>query len=160
MAEDQAQTAAQEEAQTEASTAVMTVEDCIGQLQQLRAVVMPMLEACHDEYQSRCRPSYPYVVDNIERGGVFGITLDPGFGAYFMTDGQDVYGEIHRVALRTDTLSAANYEKFSGRPVQERVELDLTGDPGTLWVRQCRNIISRLLNYWTQQQTNLFRVDS
>ena len=156
MAEDQAQ----EHIQTEASTAVMNVEDCLGQLQQLRSVVMPMLEACRDEYAERCRPGYPYIVDNIERGGVFGISLDPGFGAHFMTDGQDVYAELHRVALRTDTLSAANYEKFSGAPVQERIDLDLSGDPGTLWVHQSRNIISRLLTHWNQQQTNLFRVDS
>ena len=152
VAEDQAQ----ELAPAETSTALMTVEDCIGQLQQLRAVVMPMIEACRDEYQDRCRPRHPYVIDNIERGGVFGINLDPGFGAYFMTDGQDVYGEIHRVDLRTDTLSAANYEKFSGRPALERIDLDLTGD----LIRQSRNIISRLLSYWNQQQTNLFRVDS
>ncbi len=138
----------------------MTPAECIDQLKQLRSVVMPMLEACRDEYAGRGRPGYPHIVDNIERGGVFGINLDPGFGAYYMTDGSSVYAEIHRVALRTDTLSAANYEKFSGRPTQDRIDLDLEGDTGTLWIRQSRNVISRLLNAWTQQQTFLFRVDS
>lgn len=134
----------------------MTTEECIEILRQLRPVVMPMLEAFLERYAGRVRPGYPTLVDNIERGGVFGINLDPSFGAYFMTDGQSVYAEIHRVSLRTDTLSAANYEKFSGRPTQERIDLDLNGD----LVRQSRNVISRLLNAWTQQQTFLFRVDS
>lgn len=134
----------------------MTTAECLEILRQLRPVVMPMLEAFLERYTGRVRPGYPTLVDNIERGGVFGINLDPSFGAYFMTDGQSVYAEIHRVSLRTDTLSAANYEKFSGRPMQDRIDLDLDGD----LVRQSRNVISRLLNAWTQQQTFLFRVDS
>ena len=166
MAEDRAPTNRQEQAQDEAEALLdqrpeaadggMTPEECIAQLQQMRPVVMPMLEACHERYTRRVRPGYPTLVDNVERGGVFGINLDPSFGAYFMTDGESVYAEIHRVSLRTDALSAANYEKFSGRPVQDRVDLDLNGD----LVRQSRNVISRLLNAWTQQQTYLFRVDS
>ncbi len=172
MAEERAPTNAQEQAQAEAESradqhpdpvetaTARTTEECIGQLQQLRSIVMPMLEAFRDQYTGRVRRGYPTLVDNVERGGVFGINLDPGFGAYFMTDGKSVYAELHRVAQRTDTLSAANYEKFSGRPLQERIDLDLDGDPGAEWVRQSRNIISRLLNAWTMQQTFLFRVDS
>lgn len=166
MAEERVPTETQEQAQSEAESLLeqrpgppeghLTPEECIAQLQQLRSIVMPMLEACHERYTGRVRPGYPTLVDNIERGGVFGINLDPSFGAYFMTDGRSVYAEIHRVSLRTDVHSAANYEKFSGRPVQERVDLDLAGD----LVRQSRNVISRLLNAWTQQQTFLFRVDS
>lgn len=166
VAEERAPTQTQEQVQAEAeerldqhpepAVVTLTPEECIERLNALRLVVMPMLEACHDQYSYMVRPGYPHIVDNIERGGVFGINLDPGFGAYFMTDGQSVYAEIHRVDLRTDTLSAANYEKFSGRPVQERIDLDFSGD----LVRQARNVISRLLNAWTQQQTYLFRVDS
>ena len=165
-------TPAMEQAQAEAAAtldqrpeetppeAVMTPEECIARLRQLRGIAMPMLEACRDQYVNRVRTGYPTLVDNVEHGGVFGINLDPGFGAYFMTDGQSVYAELHRVSLRTDTLSAANYEKFSGSPVQERIDLALDADPGTLWVRQSRNVISRLLSAWTSQQTLLFRVDS
>lgn len=166
VAEDRAPTETQEQAQAEAESLLeqrpgppeghLTPEECIAQLQQLRSIVMPMLEACQERYTGRVRPGYPTLVDNIERGGVFGINLDPSFGAYFMTDGESVFAEIHRVALRTDTLSAANYEKFSGSPVQEQVGLDLKGD----LVRQSRNVISSLLNVWSQQQTFLFRVDS
>src|SRR5690606_16055443 len=113
----------------------------------LRPVVMPMLEAFHERYTGRVRPGYPTLVDNVERGGVFGINLDPSFGAYFMTDGRSVFAEVHRISHRTDALSAANYEKFAGRPVHERIDLDLRGDI----IRQARNVISRLLNAWTQQ---------
>jgi hypothetical protein len=174
VAEERAPSPAQQPAQAEAeatlerrpdetpapTAAVMTPEECIAQLKQLRTIAMPMLEAFRERYAGRVRTGYPTLVDNVEHGGVFGINLDPGFGAYFMTDGRSVYAELHRVSLRTDTLSAANYEKFSGSPVQERIDLDLTGDPGTHWVRQSRNLISRLLNAWTSQQTLLFRVDS
>ena len=170
MAEERAPTPAQEQVQAEAESRLgahraqqpepvattLTRDECIAQLKELRAGVMPMLDACRERYAERGRPGYPHIVDNIERAGVFGINLDPGFGAYFMTDGQSVYAEVHRVAHRTDTLSAANYEKFSGRPRQDRIDLDLDGD----LVRQCRNVISRMLNAWTQQQTFLFRVDS
>jgi hypothetical protein len=170
VAEERAPSPAQEQAQAEAEALaerrpdeappaeakLMTPEECITQLKQLKMIAMPMLEACRERYENRVRTGYPTLVDNIERGGVFGINFDPGFGAYFMTDGQSVYGELHRVSLRTDTLSAANYEKFAGRPVQERIDLDLSGDV----VRQTRNLVSRLLNAWTSQQTLLFRVVS
>lgn len=134
----------------------LTPEQAIEQLQDLRFYVMPILEAFKEQYEGRVRPGYPTLVDNVEHGGVFGINLDPGFGVYFMTDGTSVYAELHRVSLRNDTLSAANYEKFAGRPVQQRIALDLEGDIGT----QSRNIVSRLLNAWNTQQTFIYRVDS
>ena len=134
MSEEQVPTNAQEQAIEQAEDLasqrqaterqVMTLDQCLEQLKRLQPVVTPMLEACAEQYADMGRPGYPQLVDTVERSGVFGINLDPGFGAYFMTDGESVYAEIHRVALRTDTLSAANYEKFSGSPVQERIELD------------------------------------
>ncbi|MFW6074963.1 MAG: hypothetical protein ACOC9Y_05160 [Chloroflexota bacterium] len=134
----------------------MTPEECIDRLQTLRRDVMPLLKAAKEQYTGRVRNGYPTLLDNVDRGGIFGINLDPGFGLYFMTDGAEVYAEIHRVHLRTDTLSAANYEKFAGRPQQERYEIDF--DRNT--VRQARNLLSHLLNYWTTQQTFVYRVDS
>ena len=88
----------------------LTPEEAITHLNRIRDQVMPMLEAVEREYENRVRPGYPTMVDNVEHGGVFGINLDPGFGLYFMTDGQEIYAELHYVSLRTDTLSAANYE--------------------------------------------------
>lgn len=146
--------------QPEAVPAGMTEEECITLLKQLRPIVMPMLEAFQEQYTNRVRPGYPTIVDNIEHGGVFGINLDPGFGAYFMTDGSSVFAEVHRISQRSDTLSAANYEKFAGRPVQERIDLDFSGTPGFDWALQARNVLSRLLNAWATQQTFLYRVDS
>lgn len=151
-----AEDVAPETTQEDPAPQTLTPEECIEQLRELRLAVMPMLEEFKEEYTGRVRPGYPTLLDNVERGGVFGINLDPGFGFYVMTDGSSVFAEIHRVQLRTDTLSAANYEKFSGRPVQERHELDPNGDP----VRQARNLISQLLTYWTTQQTFVYRVDS
>lgn len=136
--------------------ATMSPEECIAKLQDLRRGAMPMLDAAKEEYTGRVRNGYPTLIDNVERGGIFGLNLDPGFGLYFMTDGSDVYAEIHRVDLRTDTLSAANYEKFAGRPVQERYDIDFDQNAP----RQARNLLSQLLNYWTGQQTFVYRVDS
>lgn len=151
-----AEDAVPETTEVEQATQEMTPEECIEKLGELRLAVMPMLEELKDEYTGRVRPGYPTLLDNVERGGVFGINLDPGFGFYIMTDGSSVYAEIHRVQLRTDALSAANYEKFSGRPVQERYDIDLNANAA----RQARNLISRLLTYWTTQQTFIYRVDS
>ena len=65
MAEERAPTAAQEQVQDEAEDRLdqhpepvettLTLAECIDQLQQLRMVVMPMLEACRDEYAGRGR---------------------------------------------------------------------------------------------------------
>lgn len=170
MAEEREPTNTQQQAEAEAEErhdqqpepvqAGLTEAEALALLKQLRPLVMPMLEAFKERYTNRVRPGYPTIVDNVELGGVFGINLDPGFGAYFMTDGSSVYAEVHRIAQRTDTLSAANYEKFAGRPVQDRIDLNLSGAPGNDWALQARNVLSRLLNAWATQQTFLYRVDS
>jgi hypothetical protein len=135
--------------------ATLTPDEAVTHLQQMRDQVMPMLEAVKQEYEDRVRPGYPTMVDNVEHGGVFGLNLDPGFGLYFMTDGQEIYAELHYVSLRTDTLSNANYEKFAGSPIQDRREIDLNGP-----FQQYRNLVSQLLNRWQNQQTFVYRVDS
>ena len=129
--------------------------ELVSRLEAIRSRVMPILEATKAAYVGRVRNGYPTLVDNVQRGGVFGLNLDPSFGVYFMTDGQTLFAEIHRVALRTDTLSAANYEKFSGAPVQDRREIDESWND-----LQFRNLISELLSHWNTQQTVVYRVDS
>lgn len=141
-------------AATSETTAISPAE-LVTRLEGIQARVMPLLEAAKAEYTGRSRPGYPTLVDNVQRGGVFGLNLDPGFGVYFMTDGQTLFAEIHRVSLRGDTLSMANREKFSGAPVQERYEFDESWDD-----LQFRNLLSQLLSRWNTQQTFLYRVDS
>lgn len=136
--------------------APMTLEESVAKLRELRFNAMPILKALMDEYTNRARPGYPTLVDNIDGGGVFGINFDPGFGLYFMTDGSRVYAELHRVSLRTDALSAANHEKFSGRPVQQEFSIDFEADA----LDQARKLISRLIHAWVDQQTSKYRVDS
>ena len=136
-------------------TTAISPADLVTRLEAIRERVMPILEATKAAYEGRVRNGYPTLVDNVQRGGVFGLNLDPGFGVYFMTDGESLYAEIHRVSLRTDTLSAANYEKFAGSPVQDRREIDEHGDD-----LQFRNIVSELLSRWNTQQTVIYRVDS
>ena len=136
-------------------TTAITSNDLITRLEAIRERVLPILEATKAAYVSRVRNGYPTIVDNVRRGGVFGLNLDPGFGVYFMTDGQTLFAEIHRVDHRWDALSAANNEKFAGANEQERHDIDET------WTDvHFRNLISELLSRWNTQQTVIYRVDS
>jgi hypothetical protein len=136
-------------------TTAISPADLIVRLETIRQRVLPILEATKAAYAGRVRNGYPSIVDNVQRGGVFGLNLDPGFGIYFMTDGQTLFAEIQRVSQRSDTLSAANREKFAGAPVQERHDIDET------WTdSQYRNLVSELINRWNTQQTVIYRVDS
>lgn len=129
--------------------------DPIARLEEIRSTVMPLLEAVKAEYEPRVRRGYPRIIDNVRRGGVFGLNLDVNHGIYFMTDGATVYAELHSMSLRTDTLSMANTEKFGGRPQHERIEI------GDDWTElDFRNLVSRLLSIWNYQQLAIFRVDS
>ncbi|MBA2452597.1 MAG: hypothetical protein H0V47_05465 [Chloroflexia bacterium] len=141
--------------ESSAETTAITPAELVSRLETIRSRVLPILEATRAAYVGRVRNGYPTLIDNVQRGGVFGLNLDPGFGVYFMTDGQTLFAEIHRVSLRTDTLSAANYEKFSGSPVQDRREIDESWND-----LQFRNLISELLSLWNTQQTVVYRVDS
>ncbi len=136
-------------------TTALSPAELITELERIRERVLPILEATRGAYVGRVRNGYPTIIDNVQRGGVFGLNLDPGFGVYFMTDGQTLFAEIHRVSLRTDTLAAANREKFAGTPVQDRREVDVS------WSNfQFRDLISELLSRWNTQQTVIYRVDS
>jgi hypothetical protein len=46
-------------------------------LAELRDQIMPLLEAVQAAYTGRVQPGYPVLVDSVERGGFFGIALDP-----------------------------------------------------------------------------------
>ncbi|HUG14045.1 MAG TPA: hypothetical protein VMM78_03415 [Thermomicrobiales bacterium] len=129
--------------------------ELVARLEAIRPRVMPLLQAVQREYRGRARDGHPRIIDNVQRGGIFGLELDPGYGVYFMTDGTSVYGELHAISHRTDTLSNANVEKFAGSPDIERREIDAG------WTdHHYRNIVSELLNRWNYQQLRIFRVDS
>lgn len=136
-------------------TTAITSNDLVTRLETIRERVLPILEATKAAYVGRVRNGYPTIVDNVRRGGVFGLNLDPSFGVYFMTDGNTLFAEIHHLVHRWDTLSAANNEKFAGAAEQDRYDIDET------WTDvQFRNLISELLSRWNTQQTVINRVDS
>ncbi len=144
---------------SEATTAVAPAAGSavapVARLQALRERVLPLLEAVSAEYSGRSAVGYPVVVDNVERSGVFGITLSPGFGLYFMTDGARLYAETHWMQLRIDALSMANNEKFAGRPQISTEDID-----DSFALPDARRLVSRLQNRWNRQQTRIYRVDS
>jgi hypothetical protein len=133
----------------------LSPETPVARLEAMRARVMPILQSIKTEYTGRTRNGYPTIIDNIQPGGVFGLNLDPGWAVYFMTDGTDVFAELHKTSLRTDTLSMANVEKFAGRPSIDRRDID-----GTWQDRDYRNLVSELLHGWNYQQLRIYRVDS
>lgn len=145
--------------QAESTTAVVPAsESAIAptvRLETLRSRIMPLLEAVKAEYTGRATIGYPVIVDNIERSGVFGITMSPGFGLYFMTDGTNLFAETHWMQLRIDALSMANTQRYGGRPEENREEID-----ENFALPDARRLVSRLQNRWNRQQTRLYRVDS
>ena len=144
-----------EQTETAVVSASAPTVDPISRLNELRSQVLPLLNAVADEYRGRATIGYPVIIDNVERGGVFGITLSPNFGLYFMTDGTDLFTETHWMQLRVDALSMANTEKFAGRPEILREDI---GDDYDF--RDARRTMSRLQNRWNRQQTRIYRVDS
>jgi hypothetical protein len=141
--------------QATATAAPPSAAELVARLGDIRARVMPILEAVQREYTGRVRRGYPRIIDNVTRGGVFGLSLDPGYGVYVMTDGVDLHAELHATDPRWDPLSAANVEKFGGQPAIERRAVDDS------WAdRDFRNLIAELLNRWNYQQLRIYRVDS
>lgn len=139
----------------EATATAPTAAELVARLEAIRLRVMPILQAVQREYAGRVRAGHPRIVDNVQRGGIFGLNLDAGYSVYFMTDGSSLHAELHTVSHRGDTLSTANAEKFAGSPHVERREIDDT------WTdHHYRNLVSELLNRWNYQQLRIFRVDS
>jgi hypothetical protein len=143
------------EPESPTATAVAQPAQLVDRLEQLRGRVMPILQAIKTEYTGRTRRGYPTIIDNVQRGGVFGLTLDPGWAIYFMTDGERLFAELHETSLRTDTLSMANVEKFAARPQIDQREIDESWQD-----RDFRNLVSELLHGWNFQQLRIYRVDS
>lgn len=132
-----------------------SVEELIAALTQARNRVLPIMQQVVAEYEGRTQRGYPRVIDNVERGGVFGLTLDPGYAVYVLTDGTGIFAELHATHPRSDTLSSAQTEKFAGRPTITRMDVDESWND-----RDYRNLISMLLNRWNYQQLRVYRVDS
>ncbi len=139
----------------QAVVATASPEMFVARLDEIRARVMPILQSIKTEYTGRTRSGYPSIVDNVLRGGVFGLSLDPGWAVYFMTDGSRLYVELHQTSLRTDTLSMANVEKFAASPQIDQREVDETWQDSDF-----RNLVSELLHGWNYQQLRIYRVDS
>jgi hypothetical protein len=124
-------------------------------LAKLRAVIMPILEAVKTTYNGRVQRGYPMIVDNVQRGGYFGIALDTGYGLYFSTDGERVWADLRYISERTDTLADGSTEKFAGKSVFERFEVE------PFWPVHCyRDIVVLLLARWNMRQSLIFAVDS
>lgn len=124
-------------------------------LRHLRDRVMPMLQEVARTYDTRTEPGYPVIMDNLDNGGYFGIMLDPAYGLYFLTDGDQIFAQINMVGWRNDVRSSANKEKFSNLPFSgvRRVADNLTD-------QQLRNLIAELLSHWNMQPLLIHHTDS
>lgn len=133
------------------TTEIQTLEE----LRTLRDRLLPMLQIVGAEYDTRTEPGYPVVFDNVENGGYFGINLDPGYGLYIMTDGQQIVAQLNIIAWRTDVRSSANKEKFASLPFDGVRPVNNEMSDG-----QLRNLISELLSHWNRQPLNIRTSDS
>ena len=127
----------------------------IADLKRLRDRVMPMLREVEKNYETRTEAEYPVVMDDVEFGGYFGIMLDPNYGLYFITDGQQLFAQIKMVGWRNDVRSSANKEKFTGLPFG-----GVRPIPDTMTDQQVRNLISELLSHWNMQPLFIHHSDS
>jgi hypothetical protein len=138
-----------------AESASTSAANSIAMLGRLRDRMLPMLQAVVDEYKTRSDPGYPVLLDNVEFGGYFGIMLDPAYGLYFITDGEEVFAQINMVGWRNDARSSANKERFAGTPFA-----GVRPVPETLSNQELRNLLSELLAHWNLQPLLLYRTDS
>ncbi len=127
----------------------------LDELRTLRDRLLPMLQIVGAEYDTRTEPGYPVIFDNVEDGGYFGINLDPGYGLYIMTDGQQIVAQLNIIAWRTDVRSSANKEKFASLPFDGVRPVSNKMSDG-----QLRNLISELLSHWNRQPLNIRTSDS
>ncbi|MGA7669431.1 MAG: hypothetical protein WBW04_03365 [Nitrolancea sp.] len=127
----------------------------VADLERLRVRVMPMLREVAKTYETRTDPGYPVVMDNVEYGGYFGLMLDPAYGLYFITDGQQLFAQINMVGWRNDVRSSANKEKFAGLPFG-----GVRPVPSDLTDQQLRNLIAELLSHWNMQPLFIHQSDS
>ncbi len=127
----------------------------LDELRTLRDRLLPMLQVVGAEYDTRTEPGYPVIFDNVEDGGYFGVNLDPGYGLYIMTDGQQIIAQLNIIAWRTDVRSSANKEKFASLPFDGVRPVSNEMSDG-----QLRNLISELLSHWNRQPLNIRISDS
>lgn len=127
----------------------------LEELRTLRDRLLPMLTIVGAEYDTRTEPGYPVIFDNVEEGGYFGVNLDPGYGLYIMTDGQQIVAQLNIIGWRTDVRSSANKEKFASLPFDgvRPVSNEMSDD-------QLRNLISELLSHWNKQPLIIRTTDS
>lgn len=127
----------------------------LEEMRTLRDRMLPMLNIVGEEYDTRTEPGYPVIFDNVEDGGYFGVNLDPGYGLYIMTDGQQIFAQLNIIAWRTDVRSSANKEKFASLPFDgvRPVSNEMSD-------AQIRNLISELLSHWNRQPLNIRISDS
>ncbi len=127
----------------------------VAALRRLRDRILPMLQEVAKEYETRTGPGYPVIMNDVDFGGYFGIMLDPAYGLYFMTDGQQIFAQINMVGWRNDVRSSANKEKFSGLPFG-----GVRPVPETLTSQQLRNLLAELLSHWNMQPLLIHHTDS
>jgi hypothetical protein len=117
----------------------------VQQVLSIRDRVLPMLRHVAEEYKTRVPAGYPQILDSPEQGLV-GISLDPSYSLYIVSDGDQLFAEFNFRSPRNDARSSAGREKFSGAPIRDRRPLSsAVSDQGL------RNLISELMSRWNFQ---------
>ena len=125
----------------------------IENLTKIRERMMPMLQGVAAQYAFRVPPSYPHVIDQVEKG-MIGVELDPNFSLYITSEGDDLYAEVYKRQSRTDSRSSSSRQKYAGMPFHDR--RPLVTEPTD---QELRNLIGELKQAYNYQPGLLYITD-
>lgn len=107
-------------------------------LAEIRNRFIPILQVTMDQYKGRVPAGYPNLVDDVNAGTV-GLELDPNFAVYVTENVEGLFAEVYKRESRIDNTSGANYQKYGGRPFNDRRPIE-----GDLTDQDLRNLVAEL----------------
>lgn len=121
----------------------------------VRDRMLPILREIAKRFEGRAGPGYPVIVDEVERGGYFGLLLAPEYGLYVFPEGDRLVMQLQTVSWRTDVHSSAGRERFGAVP--KVVTVPVSADMSDA---QLRDLLARVLAAWNMQPLLIHQSDS
>lgn len=125
------------------------------QLRELRDRMLPMLHELARQFRGRAVPGYPVIVDDVERGGYFGIVLAPEYGLYVMAEEDHLVVQQQTVSWRNDVHWAAGRERFGATPRLTTFPISTEMSDA-----QIRDLLARVTASWHKQPLLIHQSDS
>ncbi len=136
-------------------SATTSAEPLQEQLRELRDRMLPMLQELARQFRGRAVPGYPVIVDDVERGGYFGIALGPGYGLYVTAEPDRLVVQLQTVSWRNDVHAAAGRERFGATPRVTTFPISTA-----MADAQIRDFLARVSASWHKQPLLIHQSDS